>query len=51
MSLNAPGKGDKFVPYQGFLDRVTGFKKLEILHSPLTDLPEIIVNRAGLCTK
>ena len=51
MSLNAPGKGDKSVPYQGFLDRVTGFKKLEILHSPLNDLPEIVVNSAGICIK
>ena len=38
--LNAPGKGDKSVPYQAFLDRVASFKKLEILPLPLTHLPE-----------
>ena len=34
--LNAPGKGDKSVPYQAFLDRVASFKELEILPLPLT---------------
>lgn len=38
--LNAPGKGDKSVPYQTFLDRVANFKELEIFHFPLTHLPE-----------
>ena len=38
--LNAPGEGDKSVPYQAFLDRVAGFKELEILPLPLTHLPE-----------
>ena len=37
---NAPGEGDKSVPYQAFLDRVAGFKELEILPLPLTHLPE-----------
>ena len=38
--LNAPGEGDKSVPYQAFLDRIAGFKELEILPLPLTHLPE-----------
>ena len=38
--LNAPGKADKSIPYQCFLDRVKDFKELEILPLPLTHLPE-----------
>ena len=37
--LNAPGKGDKSIPYQTFLDRVKDFKELEILPLLLTYLP------------
>ena len=38
--LNAQDEGDKPVSYQAFLDRVAGFKELEVLPLPLTHLPE-----------
>ena len=37
--LNAPGKGDKSIPYQTFLDRVRCFKELDVLPLPLTHFP------------
>ena len=37
--LNAPGKGDKSIPYQTFLDRGKDFKELKFLPLPLTHLP------------
>ena len=40
--LNAPGKADKSIPYQCFLERVKDFKELEILLLPLTHLLENI---------
>ena len=43
--LNAPGKVDKSIPYQCFLDRVKDFKELEILPLPLTHLPENITEQ------
>ena len=41
--LNAPGKGDKSIPYQTFSDRAKEFKKLNLLPLPLTYLPTITV--------
>ena len=37
--LNAPGKGDRSIPYQTFLDSVETFKELNFLPLPLIRLP------------